>query len=483
MDEHRQQVVARVPFAYRFSGLADFQYVAHDARPPEERMPPARGPYGADMAPLMTVPSAFATVDVPLDYGFRSFFAGDPEDYKLGMGQGRGTGRQAPHVVNFYNLATPVAVTQGPSGTAEAAMIIEKRLLVRELLAVLAERPVWALPLLAARASPAAAADVEVLKRVAYVFRNGPWKGLWVRRGYDPRLDPAARRWQVMELPVPIVWRQRVEAQQHARSGDAGASGSAAAAGPGLSNGQAQPPPSPADAYRFACLPAEPVAQLQVGDLEDAGVQAALRLPPRAAPCDARTGWCTQEAWQHIYARLCARYWELAEPNGQRGAHEEGPTAMAVDDSAPSRAGQGTDSPSPAAPFDADGTRTAGLEGAAAAEQGGEPPGQEEAEGNPAAEGTGDTLEPVLLGVLRTCLEGAPAAGAAAGALAEALDEFEIFGEADEGGSEGGGPGTADQDWGTVDGYGAEDGDEEAESDDEESEDEEEVEVDGEESG
>ena len=32
------------------------------------------------------------------------------------------------------------------------------------------------------------------------------------------------------------------------------------------------------------------MALLQVGDLQDAGIAAALRLPPRAAPCDARTG-------------------------------------------------------------------------------------------------------------------------------------------------------------------------------------------------
>ena len=41
---------------------------------------------------------------------------------------------------------------------------------------------------------------------------------------------------------------------------------------------------------RFARVPEGPVALLQVCDLRDAGIAAALRLPPRAAPCDARTG-------------------------------------------------------------------------------------------------------------------------------------------------------------------------------------------------
>ncbi len=34
----------------------------------------------------------------------------------------------------------------------------------------------------------------------------GPWKGCWVRCGFDPRLDPAARRLQVLELRVPAEW-------------------------------------------------------------------------------------------------------------------------------------------------------------------------------------------------------------------------------------------------------------------------------------
>lgn len=32
----------------------------------------------------MVVPSGFAQVDVPLDYGFRPFFGADPEEYKVG---------------------------------------------------------------------------------------------------------------------------------------------------------------------------------------------------------------------------------------------------------------------------------------------------------------------------------------------------------------------------------------------------------------
>ncbi|KAG8201820.1 hypothetical protein JTE90_027300 [Oedothorax gibbosus] len=36
----------------------------------------------------------------------------------------------------------------------------------------------------------------------AYYYTNGPWRALWVRFGYDPRKDPAAKKYQVMDLRI-----------------------------------------------------------------------------------------------------------------------------------------------------------------------------------------------------------------------------------------------------------------------------------------
>jgi len=59
------------------------------------------------------------------------------------------------------------------AGTAEASLGVERRASVRALADALAARPVWAPALLAARVPAGAAADAEMHKRVAYVFRNG----------------------------------------------------------------------------------------------------------------------------------------------------------------------------------------------------------------------------------------------------------------------------------------------------------------------
>ena len=35
---------------------------------------------------------------------------------------------------------------------------------------------------------------------VAYKLMNGPWIGCWVRLGYNPAADPAARAYQVLDV-------------------------------------------------------------------------------------------------------------------------------------------------------------------------------------------------------------------------------------------------------------------------------------------
>ena len=38
-----------------------------------------------------------------------------------------------------------------------------------------------------------------LLPLVAYYFNTGPWRNMWVRLGYDPRADPAAWRYQIID--------------------------------------------------------------------------------------------------------------------------------------------------------------------------------------------------------------------------------------------------------------------------------------------
>lgn len=82
----KAEVVAQVNTTYRFTGMADYQYVSSDPRLPSQRYPwtPANEPCGVDPEPLLTVPPLFSKLDMPEDYAFRSQSLKKIDPYKLG---------------------------------------------------------------------------------------------------------------------------------------------------------------------------------------------------------------------------------------------------------------------------------------------------------------------------------------------------------------------------------------------------------------
>ena len=69
--------------------------------------------------------------------------------------------------------------------------------LFRKLVKVFGDRPVWSTLALRNTLGVSREALRETLPFIAYKFRDGPWKGLWTRFGFDPRRDPKARALQV----------------------------------------------------------------------------------------------------------------------------------------------------------------------------------------------------------------------------------------------------------------------------------------------
>ena len=43
----------------------------------------------------------------------------------------------------------------------------------------------------------------KLIRQLGYYFIDGPWRSTYVRFGYDPRKDPEARRWQVLDFRQP----------------------------------------------------------------------------------------------------------------------------------------------------------------------------------------------------------------------------------------------------------------------------------------
>ncbi|PRW32690.1 General transcription factor 3C polypeptide 5 [Chlorella sorokiniana] len=339
------EVVATLPHTYRFSTPADYQYVAHDSRPVEEQSleqlagmtPPLFQPQ-----PLLCAPPLFAK-QPQFDYAFRGHMAA--------AGSGGGTTAGAPAsaakkkasgiMASFFDLEVPQPLPEAQMGSSARAHPDILRLL-RQLLQ---QRPVW--PAAALHEAVAAAGGTarsgtggrypvdDLLPKLCYKFRNGPWKNAWTRRGYDPRIVHTARQWQCIEYHLPSEWYQRIaehkkaEKEREASVQPGSRSQSPAGAAAGAAAGQAGELPPLASSYsqlvRFEAVPSTQNSSLQLGLLADSVVQQLLADPAsHGQHCSDTSGWLTSAAHDAIKKRIKGRFTALLEgtPIEDAGAAE-----------------------------------------------------------------------------------------------------------------------------------------------------------------
>ena len=72
------------------------------------------------------------------------------------------------------------------------------------------ERPIWSKNAIKCKLEIAPDKLKLMLPVVAYYFLTGPWRSLWVRLGYDPRIDPSAKKYQLVDFRI----RQRSAADK-----------------------------------------------------------------------------------------------------------------------------------------------------------------------------------------------------------------------------------------------------------------------------
>jgi len=61
------------------------------------------------------------------------------------------------------------------------------------------ERPIWSKNALMCVTKYSSDQLKFLLPAAAYYFVTGPWRVMWVRFGYDPRLDPTSRIYQTLD--------------------------------------------------------------------------------------------------------------------------------------------------------------------------------------------------------------------------------------------------------------------------------------------
>ena len=243
-------IVGVVTRACAFPGMADAQYGGVDAAaaaPPPPDAPPAALPD----EPLLSVPPAFFRADLP---------PADGSALPRWPGGGGGGGRHAPPAglpsIPFHAAHVPPPDAPTPASTAVTT--------------AMSDTPVWAPVALAARVG-AAATLASGGPRAGYTFARGPWAGLIIRRGYDPRCDPVAAAWQAL----------RLGGATSSGSGDVDFAAVVALSTP--------PPPGGLLVTAADVAPSLPVV-------------AAALAAPRAAAADTEAGWVPPGPWRAAVA-------------------------------------------------------------------------------------------------------------------------------------------------------------------------------------
>jgi hypothetical protein len=178
---------------------------------------------------------------------------------------------------------------EGPVPSKPTALAIELGMDEREqeltdkLRELFLQRPVWQRPSLEEALDLGTASDTArripiALRRVAYLFQDGPWRKCYVRYGYDPRTDPLARRLQVIDFRDPFL---RGKSDSKTNSG-------------------------PKDIH-FRKAPTNRCQIYQLCEIEDAGIEALLNGPCRMMHADPRTGWLAEGELEAIRNQLKIR--------------------------------------------------------------------------------------------------------------------------------------------------------------------------------
>jgi hypothetical protein len=213
----------------------------------------------------------------------------DPESHIHGLSITRQTQPQSynfegnPSILKPEGQSGAVAVLrfkdQSPAPT-EATELIKKHgrgsdetELVERVKSLFASRPVWQrVSLEAALGSPELPGWrlANVIRQLAYLFADGPWRNCYVRFGYDPRADPASRPLQTIDFRDPFYKTPEGVAQ--------------------LATGRAA---EPVDIH-FRRPPVNKSQLYQLVDIDDSGIRACLSGEQKLTTPDPHTGWLSE---------------------------------------------------------------------------------------------------------------------------------------------------------------------------------------------
>ncbi|XP_006164362.1 general transcription factor 3C polypeptide 5 isoform X2 [Tupaia chinensis] len=207
-----------VPTIYKFQGMSDFQYLAVHTEASGRHvsmydklvmLQPEKEEFFNQEVPLYIPPPIFSRLDTPVDYHYRPVTQ-HREGYNhppvsgenlIGLSRAR-----RPHnaiFVNFDEDEVPVQPLEAAVRTWKKVCTNPVDQKVEEELRKLFDvRPIWSRNAVRANVSIHPDKLKLLLPSVAYYMITGPWRSLWIRYGYDPRKDPSAKIYQVLDFRI-----------------------------------------------------------------------------------------------------------------------------------------------------------------------------------------------------------------------------------------------------------------------------------------
>ncbi|KAG7022593.1 General transcription factor 3C polypeptide 5, partial [Cucurbita argyrosperma subsp. argyrosperma] len=266
------EMVACVPEAYHFEGMADYQHVVATHADATKRKKgswtemhePCLGKVNAidvdKEDTMILVPPLFALKDVPESLVFDTACLYAPK-----------------------SLETVIWEKYVPRGSEEWDYQVAVSNLFEE-------RPIWPKESLVERMLKMGlvfrhGVFRRLLSRIAYYFSSGPFQRFWIKKGYDPRKDCDSRKYQRIDFRVPQSLRSYCN-----------------------SNASNEMSYAHEKICAFQVFPHKFQTSLQLFELEDEYIQEEIKKPSEETSCSYESGWFSLRILNCLRQRIMMRF-------------------------------------------------------------------------------------------------------------------------------------------------------------------------------
>ncbi|KAL4661241.1 hypothetical protein H8957_015669 [Semnopithecus entellus] len=212
------EILGIISTIYKFQGMSDFQYLAvhteaggkHTSMYDKVLMlRPEKEAFFHQELPLYIPPPIFSRLDAPVDYFYRpetqhrEGYNNPPISGENLIGLSRA---RRPHNAIFVNFEDEEVPKQPLEAAAQTWRRVctnpVDRKVEEELRKLFDIRPIWSRNAVKANISVHPDKLKVLLPFIAYYMITGPWRSLWIRFGYDPRKNPDAKIYQVLDFRI-----------------------------------------------------------------------------------------------------------------------------------------------------------------------------------------------------------------------------------------------------------------------------------------